>query len=103
VSRVEAPRGELIHFVKSNGTDKPDRVKVRAPTLGNLLSVCEMLKGGYIADIPIVLAAIDPCFSCTDRMLFVDRKTDSNWVWSNEDLKRYSAKFYLKDPLPGKR
>jgi len=103
VSRAEAPRGELIHFVRSNGTDKPDRVKVRAPTLGNILAVCEMLKGGYIADIPIVLAAIDPCFSCTDRMLFVDRTTDKNWVWSSEDLKRYSVRFYANEPFPRRR
>jgi NADH-quinone oxidoreductase subunit D len=39
VSRVEAPRGEDIHFVKSNGTNKPERYKVRAPTLGNLAAL----------------------------------------------------------------
>ena len=35
LSRYEAPRGEDVHFVKANGTDKPDRVKVRAPTMAN--------------------------------------------------------------------
>jgi NADH-quinone oxidoreductase subunit D len=35
VSRVEAPRGELFYFIRSNGTDKPDRVKVRTPSLCN--------------------------------------------------------------------
>jgi NADH-quinone oxidoreductase subunit D len=102
VSRIEAPRGELIHYVKANGTDKPERVKVRSPTLGNILAVCEMLKGGYIADIPIVLAAIDPCFSCTDRMIFINRKRDLGWIWSEDELKKYSAKFYTKETLPGK-
>lgn len=102
VSRIEAPRGELIHYVKANGTDKPERVKVRAPTLGNILAVCEMLKGGYIADIPIVLAAIDPCFSCTDRMIFINRKKDLGWIWSEDELKKYSMKFYTKETLPGK-
>jgi Ni,Fe-hydrogenase III large subunit len=33
VSRVEAPRGELFYFIKSNGTDTPERVKVRTPTI----------------------------------------------------------------------
>lgn len=103
VSRIEAPRGELIHYVKSNGSDKPERVKVRAPTLGNILAVCEMLKGGYLADIPIVLAAIDPCFSCTDRMIFVDGKREKGWIWSEAELKKYSAEFYTKETLPGNR
>jgi NADH-quinone oxidoreductase subunit D len=67
VSRVEAPRGELIHYVKTNGTKKPERYKVRSPTLGNIPSLCKMLVGGCVADIPIIVAGIDPCFSCTDR------------------------------------
>jgi membrane-bound hydrogenase subunit alpha len=44
-------------------------VKVRAPTLANFSSVSKMLEDGYLADLPIVIAAIDPCFSCTDRMV----------------------------------
>ena len=60
-------RGEDVHYVKANGTDKPERVKVRAPTLANVQVVAHMLKDGYLADMPIVIAAIDPCFSCTDR------------------------------------
>ncbi len=73
VSRYEAPRGEDIHYVRANGTDKPERVKVRAPTLANLTAISEMIEGGYLADVPIVIAAIDPCFSCTDRMIRVER------------------------------
>lgn len=69
IGRVEAPRGELIHYTKSNGTIKPERHKVRAPTLGNLLSVCKTLIGSHIADVPLILAGIDPCFSCMDRIL----------------------------------
>jgi membrane-bound hydrogenase subunit alpha len=69
VSRYEAPRGENLHFVRGNGTDMPERVKVRTPTLVNLQAVSLMMKGGYLADMPITLAAIDPCFSCTDRMI----------------------------------
>jgi membrane-bound hydrogenase subunit alpha len=69
VTRYEAPRGEDVHYVKGNGTEKPERVKVRAPTLGNLASVAKMLEGNNLADFPIVIAAIDPCFSCTDRVI----------------------------------
>ncbi len=63
VSRYEAPRGEDFHYVRSNGTEKPDRVKVRAPTLANIQTVSKMLEDRYLADMPIVVAAIDPCFS----------------------------------------
>jgi len=75
VGRVEAQRGELIYYIKSNGTDKPERVKIRTPTLSNIPSGVEMVKGGYIADITISFASIDPCFSCTDRTVVL---TDSN-------------------------
>jgi NADH-quinone oxidoreductase subunit D len=73
VSRYEAPRGEDLHYVKANGSDKPERVRVRAPTLANLQAVSRMLEGDNLADVPIVIAAIDPCFSCTDRMIRVER------------------------------
>ena len=71
LSRYEAPRGEDVHYVRANGTEKPERVKVRAPTLANVQAVAHMLKDRYLADMPIVVAAIDPCFSCTDRLIAV--------------------------------
>ena len=97
VIRVEAPRGELIHYVKTNGTTNPERYKVRSPTLANIPSLCKMLIGGYIADIPIVLAGIDPCFSCTDRMAFINVNKDRQWIWSGEELRRYANKWYRKE------
>ncbi len=72
-SVIEAPRGELIHHVYTReGDDKPLRYRVRTPTYANIPSACEMLKGGYIADIPVALVSLDPCFSCTDRVALVD-------------------------------
>jgi Ni,Fe-hydrogenase III large subunit/Ni,Fe-hydrogenase III component G len=67
VSRVEAPRGELFYYVKSNGTAYPERVKVRTPTFANILSFVHIAKGGNIADVPASFVSLDPCFSCTDR------------------------------------
>ena len=92
VSRVEAPRGELIHYVKSNGTTKPERYKVRSPTLANIPALCKTLVGAHLADIPIILAGIDPCFSCMDRMVFVDVAKDRNWVWTMQQLKRNTSR-----------
>lgn len=91
---VEAQRGELIHYTISDGKNMPFRHKIRAPTMANLPSLVERLKGGYIADIPIVLAGIDPCFSCTDRMVFYDEGKDKKWTWTEEDLRKYRKEWF---------
>jgi formate hydrogenlyase subunit 5 len=67
VNRVEAPRGELFYYVKSNGTAFPDRVKVRTPTFANIPAFLKTAIGENIADIPPNFVSLDPCFSCTDR------------------------------------
>ncbi len=67
VNRVEAPRGELFYYVKSNGTAYPDRVKVRTPTFANIPAFLKTAEGGSIADVPANFVSLDPCFSCTDR------------------------------------
>ena len=71
ISRVEAPRGEAFYFIKSNGTDTPARVKVRTPTICNMATVLSLAKGLQLADMPMILVGIDPCFSCNDRMVTV--------------------------------
>jgi NADH-quinone oxidoreductase subunit D len=97
VSRYEAPRGEDMHYVKANGTDKPERVKVRAPTLANVQAVRHMLRDRYLADMPIVVAAIDPCFSCTDRLVSIrDMDKDRTDVIEWSDLRDYSIEWYKK-------
>ena len=94
ISRGEAPRGELFYYFKSNGTEKPERVKIRTPTLANIPAVCKMLIGYHIAEIPIVFAGIDPCLSCTGRFAFIDERKGKSWVWDKEQLRRYSLKYY---------
>jgi membrane-bound hydrogenase subunit alpha len=95
LSRYEAPRGEDVHFVRANGSDKPERVKVRAPTLANAASVAHMLQGGYLADVPIVIAAIDPCFSCTDRTVTIrDENTGCDAAMSWGALRDYGVRWY---------
>ncbi|HUI69541.1 MAG TPA: nickel-dependent hydrogenase large subunit [Spirochaetia bacterium] len=97
LSRYEAPRGEDVHYVRGNGTEKPERVKVRAPTLANTQAVAKMLEDGYLADLPIVIAAIDPCFSCTDRMIGIrDRDRQERQTMSWEEVSRYGVDFYRK-------
>ena len=97
ISRYEAPRGEDVHFVKSNGTEKPERVKLRAPTLANVQAVKHMLKDRFLADMPIVIAAIDPCFSCTDRMVYVDHLDSGDTdVMTWESLRKYGIEWHKK-------
>ncbi len=93
ISRVEAPRGELFYFLKSNGSDKPDRVKVRTPSLCNWASVLVTAVGHKLADMPMILAGIDPCFSCNDRMVTVTDQSNSNQM-SWEALRQYGIEYY---------
>jgi len=86
ISRVEAPRGEDIHFVQSNGTNKPERIKVRAPTLANMPSLKKRLIGIQVADIPPVIRVIDPCVGCMDRVTFIDSKKGKILELSGEHL-----------------
>ena len=96
-SRYEAPRGENFHYVKSNGTEKPERVKVRAPTLANIQTVAKMLEDRQLADLPIVIAAIDPCFSCTDRLTVVNqRNSRKRRVMRWEELHAFGIEWYRK-------
>jgi NADH-quinone oxidoreductase subunit D len=97
VSRYEAPRGEDLHYVRSNGTENPERVKVRAPTLANLQAVSKMIEDMYLADMSIIVAAIDPCFSCTDRAInVVDLENEKSEIMSWDSLRRYSIDWYKK-------
>ena len=66
-SRVEQPRGEVIHYVKGNGSRFLQRFRVRVPTFSNIPSMIKMLKGSELADVPNIILTLDPCISCTER------------------------------------
>ena len=92
VSVVEAPRGEAIHFVLTGGDNRPYRWRVRAPTYPNLQAMPAMVAGANIADVPITLGSLDPCFSCTERLETVDRRTSEVRVYSRAELLEISRK-----------
>jgi len=90
IGRHEAPRGEDIHYVKlKQGMDTFHTWKVRAPTYNNIMSWIPMLMHHQIADIPIVAASIDPCMSCTNRV--ITRDTPMQQVITAEELHRLSV------------
>lgn len=69
---AEAPRGETFHYVRSDGGNRPVRHKMRAPSFVNVPSFKASCIGQPIADVTITLAAVDPCYSCTERIAVVD-------------------------------
>ena len=92
VSVVEAPRGEAVHFVMTGGDNRPYRWRVRAPTYPNLQALPAMVTDGNIADVPITLGSLDPCFSCTERLETVDRRTHEVRVYSRAEILEMSRK-----------
>ncbi len=69
---AEAPRGETFHYVRSDGGNRPVRHKMRAPSYVNVPSFKASCIGQHIADVTLTLAAVDPCYSCTERLGVVD-------------------------------
>ncbi|ACC98682.1 NiFe-hydrogenase III large subunit [Elusimicrobium minutum Pei191] len=96
VNRYEAPRGEDVHYVKSDGGLNPARVKVRAPTLANFESVDYMLRGDALADAALIIAAIDPCFSCTDRATIISPSLNSVKTIDWKDMRAHGIEYYKK-------
>ncbi len=80
IGATEAPRGEDVHVVVTGGGNKVYRWRPRAPSYMNLATVPTMLKGERLANVPIIIASIDPCFSCTDHVLVVDARTGAKRV-----------------------
>ncbi len=86
----EAPRGEVIHYVRLVSGDESLLVwKVKAPTYSNLMSWYPMFEDQEIADIPIIAASIDPCICCMDRVHIV-RDHGKEETWTKEALLKLS-------------
>jgi NADH-quinone oxidoreductase subunit D len=94
ISRVEAPRGELFYYIKSNGTEMPDRVKVRTPSLCNWGTITDVAVGHKLADMPMLLAGIDPCFSCNDRMVEIRSNSQPSQIMNWDGLRKYGIEYY---------
>ena len=65
--RHEAPRGQLTYKVVTDGTECNKRLSLHVPTFRNAPTIPTMLKGNTVADAGLIVASIDPCFSCMDR------------------------------------
>lgn len=66
-ARTEAPRGEVFYYVRTNGTDIPERLKWRVPSYMNWEALGVMMRDCAVADVALITNSIDPCVSCTER------------------------------------
>jgi NADH-quinone oxidoreductase subunit D len=89
IGRTEAPRGECIHYIKSDGTNRPVRHKIRAPSFMNVASDKVAAVGGTISDATLTLAAVDPCYCCTERVAVIN-KADNRKILNGWDLVKLS-------------
>jgi NADH-quinone oxidoreductase subunit D len=79
-----------VHFIRTNGTDKAERLDIRTPTLANWTSVTMCLTGQNLADIPVIVAAIDPCLSCTSRITVLDNNDNTSGMITFDELRKRS-------------
>lgn len=66
-TKIENPRGELGFYIISDGTEKPTRVKIRAPSYCNLSILSEIVDGVLLADLVAILGSIDIVLGEIDR------------------------------------
>jgi membrane-bound hydrogenase subunit alpha len=104
--RAEAPRGEVFHFVVTDGSNSPVRHKIRAPSYVNIATFKKSCVGQTIADATISLAAVDPCYCCTERMAVAYDINTGEKILSGEELadlcrrKTFELKGKDEDPSP---
>ncbi|MCJ7760250.1 NADH-quinone oxidoreductase subunit C [Candidatus Bathyarchaeota archaeon] len=91
LGKAEAPRGELVYYVVSDGSNIPYSVRIRTPSFRNNALLPKLLRGHTLADAPIIIGSIDPCYACTDRIFTITDSgakknssvaTSSQFTWS---------------------
>jgi len=86
---VEAPRGEDIHWSMLGDNQKIYRWRCRASSYNNWPPLRYMLRGNTISDAPLIVASIDPCYSCTERVTVVDVRKKNAKIIPYKELERY--------------
>jgi membrane-bound hydrogenase subunit alpha len=88
---IEAPRGACTHAVElKKGDENLYMWKVCAPTYANSQAWPLMFIGNEIADAALIINSVDPCISCTERMIVTDRTTDRKAVYTKDELLKMS-------------
>jgi hydrogenase-4 component G/formate hydrogenlyase subunit 5 len=87
---TEAPRGENVHWSMTGDNQKLFRWRCRAATYANWPTLRYMLRGNTVADAPLIIGSLDPCYSCTDRVTIVDTKKRRQQTIPYKAIERYS-------------
>lgn len=64
---VESARGELGHYLVSDGSNKPYRLRVRSPSFPHIEVLKEVIPGFTISDVVVAIASVDPILGDVDR------------------------------------
>jgi len=64
---IEAPKGELGFYLRSEGGKSPYRLKIRSPSFISLQAIETMAVGGLLSDLIAVVASLDPVMGEVDR------------------------------------
>jgi NADH-quinone oxidoreductase subunit D len=66
-ARTESPKGELGYYIVSDGSAKPYRMHVRAPSFANLQALPHMIEGAFLSDVVAAIGSIDIVLGEVDR------------------------------------
>ncbi|HLI07829.1 MAG TPA: NADH dehydrogenase (quinone) subunit D [Ktedonobacteraceae bacterium] len=66
-ARTESPKGELGYYIVSDGSAKPYRMHVRAPSFANLQALPRMIEGAFLSDVVAAIGSIDIVLGEVDR------------------------------------
>ncbi|CAG8999602.1 MAG: Formate hydrogenlyase subunit 5 [Candidatus Celerinatantimonas neptuna] len=86
---TEAPRGDDIHWSMTGDNQKLFRWRCRAATYANWPTLRYMLRGNTVSDAPLIIGSLDPCYSCTDRVTFIDINKRSSKTVPYKEVERY--------------
>lgn len=89
VGYTEAPRGENVHWVMTGSGQNVYRLRARASTYNNWPSLRYMFQGNTVSDAPLIIASIDPCYSCCDRVTVIDVRKRKAKTIEYRELERY--------------
>lgn len=96
LSRVEASQGETLQYLRITSNELI-HLRMRPPTMANLATLLEILKDTFIADIPVVIASVDPYFFGVDTITLIESNTGKTHVCSRANLRDYGIKWYNRN------